>query len=43
MFLGHPVYIYINKTFPYMFPIAGQTAGPNELKLYGDTPGEPGG
>ena len=26
-----------------MFPIAGRTAGPNELKFFGDPNGRPGG
>ena len=33
----------MNETFVYMFPIAGQTAGPIGLKFFVDTQGWPGG
>ena len=32
-----------NKTFVYMFPLTGQTAGPIGLKFFVDTQGWPGG
>ena len=43
-FLGYPVLHLYNKTrnsYVYMLPIAGQTAGPNGLKFFGDTHGWP--
>ena len=41
--LSNWVYLFNNKTFVYMFPIAGQTAGPIGLKFFVDTQGWPGG